>query len=156
MQAGGELGRRLHHRAVVAHIAAAAADALGDDDAVGDVGRAVSLEMPEQGQAAKIDFAADDLGNGAALHLAQRHRLVRTRLIARVQLVRRHAQHARDARSRAEQVGDDGDGNPRDALEFQHGGAGLVASWEEDRCDILIRRHLLSRIVSTSSACAAR
>ena len=88
MQAGRQLvARPADHRAVIADVAAGAVGVLGDDGAVGDVGAAIGGEVPQHRQRREVDVAfLDDLGDGAGLHLARRHRGVAARLIGRVQL----------------------------------------------------------------------
>ena len=110
MQAGGQLGLRVQHRAVVAQIADAGVGMLGDDHRVGDVGRAVGLEVLAAAAGVRRSMSSPcsiSSLHRAALDARAAPPLARARLVGRVQAAGVDAEQPADALARGEHVGRD-------------------------------------------------
>ncbi len=141
VQARRELGLRVQHRAVVAEVPGARVGMLGGDDAVGDVGRPIRLEVTHERQRSEIDFRLlDRIEHRARGHDAGRDELARAGLVGLVKPRRVSAEQARDPRPRSEDVGDDLDPEPAHALEHDHGMTPLRRELPHDGGDVLIGR----------------
>jgi hypothetical protein len=112
---------------------------LGGDDAVGDVGRAIRLEVPQERQRPEVyPRLLHRVEHGARGHDAWRNELARAGLVGFVQPRGVRAEEACDPRARTEDVGNDLEAEPADALEDDHRVSTLRRQLPDDGGDVLV------------------
>ena len=145
MQAGGEGLTGVAHRAVIAHVGDAGQRVFGDDDRVGDVRAAITVEMLEHRQQRQIQrFAFEDfIEDRAAFHIARGDGLVGAGLEGFVQLRRGDAEQPGDAGAGGEQIGRHRHAEVADVFADQQRIAALGGEGIDQGSDVLIGRNRL-------------
>ena len=161
MQAGGQGILAMQHGAMKAHVAVALLRMLGNDHAIGDVGRTVGGKVLQQRQAVQIDVVLlHQIEDRSAGQLRGGAQIARPALVFGMNAGRIDTQHAADALARSEQVGH-GAGSAADGRHAARGIGGiacahlgeqqqrmpsLLGQRTGDGGDLLISRHRLAHL----------
>ena len=156
MQAGGQGILAMQHGAMKAHVAVALLRMLGNDHAIGNVGRTVGGKVMQQWQAVQIDVVLlHQIENRAAGEFLWGTQIARPALVFGMNASRIDPQHATDALARSEQIGHGAGGATHNAGstircaylgEQQHRMPSLFGQGTGDGGDLLIGRHRLAHL----------